>query len=206
MALLLGTAYKSLFANFVLEIYADLKRRLLVGGVQILITFFWNLSLTVYFFFVFTWCVYVSIETAKQKMEKDILHQKADLKILRKRKKITELQKEFKQLLNLNQSLPRHLRLTHQVHMRCHRSNTLESMIWNALHFMSSGLNTLEKLLKQFDTGRHTSSRLKQSVTNQRGVVFSQRGEDTSCTKTTATCCPDRSAVSHIIFSFYFIY
>lgn len=153
------------------------------GGVQILIFFFWNLTLTV-FFFVFTWGVYISIETAKQKMEKDILHQKADLKILRKRKKITELQKEFKQLLNLNQSLPKHLRLTHEVHMCCHKSNTLESIIWKALQFMSSGLNTFEKLFKQFDTGRHTSSRLKQSATNQRWVVFSQRGEDTSCTKT----------------------
>lgn len=129
------------------------------GWFRFLFFSFWNLSLTVYFFFfVFTWCVYVSIETAKQKMEKDVLHQKADLKILRKRKKITELQKEFKQLLNLNQSLPKHLHLTHQVHMRCHKSNTLKSIIWKALQFMSSGLNTLEKLFKQFDTGRHTSN------------------------------------------------
>lgn len=57
-----------------------------------------------------------SIETAKQKVEKDSLHQKAELKFLKKQKKIAELQKKFKQLLNLNQSLPEHVHLTHEVH------------------------------------------------------------------------------------------
>lgn len=84
-------------------------------------------------FFVFTWSVYISIETAKQKVEKDSLLQKAELKALTKRRKIAELQTEFKQLLNLNQSLPEHLQLSHEVHVHCHKSNTMESIIWNAL-------------------------------------------------------------------------
>lgn len=56
-----------------------------------------------------------SIETAKQKLEKDRLRREADLKIAAKQKKLAELQKKFKQLLNKNQSLPEHVRLTPQV-------------------------------------------------------------------------------------------
>ncbi|XP_033502384.2 cilia- and flagella-associated protein 44 isoform X1 [Epinephelus lanceolatus] len=52
-----------------------------------------------------------SIETAKQKLEKDRLHREAELKIAAKRKKLAELQKKFKRLLNANQSLPEHVRL-----------------------------------------------------------------------------------------------
>lgn len=64
-----------------------------------------------------SWSVVISIETAKQKMELDSLHQKAKLKMLGTKKNIGELQKEFKQLLNLNESLPEHLQLTHEVHV-----------------------------------------------------------------------------------------
>ncbi|KAM7393288.1 hypothetical protein PAMA_008099 [Pampus argenteus] len=53
-----------------------------------------------------------SIETAKQKLEKDHLRQEAELKVSAKRKHLAELQKKFKQLLNDNQSLPEHVRLT----------------------------------------------------------------------------------------------
>ncbi|XP_050928726.1 cilia- and flagella-associated protein 44 [Lates calcarifer] len=53
-----------------------------------------------------------SIETAKQKLEKDRLRREAELKITGKRKKLAELQKKFKELLNHNQSLPEHVRLT----------------------------------------------------------------------------------------------
>lgn len=56
-----------------------------------------------------------SIETAKQKLEKDRLRREADLKIAAKQKRLAELQKKFKQLLNKNQSLPEHVRLTPQV-------------------------------------------------------------------------------------------
>ncbi|XP_040013967.1 cilia- and flagella-associated protein 44 [Xiphias gladius] len=52
-----------------------------------------------------------SIETAKQKLLKDRLRREAELKIAGKRKKLAELQKKFKQLLNYNQSLPEHVRL-----------------------------------------------------------------------------------------------
>ncbi|GLD56738.1 cilia- and flagella-associated protein 44-like protein, partial [Lates japonicus] len=53
-----------------------------------------------------------SIETAKQKLEKDRLRREAELKITGERKKLAELQKKFKELLNHNQSLPEHVRLT----------------------------------------------------------------------------------------------
>ncbi|XP_045922375.1 cilia- and flagella-associated protein 44 isoform X1 [Micropterus dolomieu] len=53
-----------------------------------------------------------SIETAKQKLEKDRLRREADVKIAAKRNKLAELQKTFKQLLNNNQSLPEHVRLS----------------------------------------------------------------------------------------------
>ncbi|XP_053196505.1 cilia- and flagella-associated protein 44 [Scomber japonicus] len=53
-----------------------------------------------------------SIETAKQKLEKDRLRREVELKIQAKRKKLTELQKTFKQLLTDNQSLEEHVRLT----------------------------------------------------------------------------------------------
>ncbi|XP_074546967.1 cilia- and flagella-associated protein 44 [Halichoeres trimaculatus] len=52
-----------------------------------------------------------SIETAKQKLEKDRLRREAELKIAAKRKRLIELQKKFKQLMNKNQSLPEHVRL-----------------------------------------------------------------------------------------------
>ncbi|XP_037341186.2 cilia- and flagella-associated protein 44 [Pungitius pungitius] len=52
-----------------------------------------------------------SIETAKQKLENDRLRREAGLKIAAKRKKLAELQKKFKQLLDDNQSLPEHVRL-----------------------------------------------------------------------------------------------
>ncbi|XP_029301209.1 cilia- and flagella-associated protein 44 [Cottoperca gobio] len=53
-----------------------------------------------------------SIETAKQKLEKDRLRQEAELKIAAKRKKLAELQEKFKQVLITNQSLPEHVRLS----------------------------------------------------------------------------------------------
>uniref|UniRef100_A0A8C4IP88 Cilia- and flagella-associated protein 44 n=1 Tax=Dicentrarchus labrax TaxID=13489 RepID=A0A8C4IP88_DICLA len=53
----------------------------------------------------------IFIETAKQKLEKDRLRREAELKIVAKRKRMVELQKEFKQLLNTNQSLPENVRL-----------------------------------------------------------------------------------------------
>ncbi|XP_036972430.1 cilia- and flagella-associated protein 44 [Acanthopagrus latus] len=62
-----------------------------------------------------------SIETAKQKLEKDRLRREADLKIAAKQKKLAELQKKFKQLLNKNQSLPEHVRLTPQELQLDHR-------------------------------------------------------------------------------------
>ncbi|XP_026153925.1 cilia- and flagella-associated protein 44 isoform X2 [Mastacembelus armatus] len=52
-----------------------------------------------------------SIETAKQELEKDRLRQEAELKIAEKHKKLAELQKKFKQVLDINQSLPEHVRL-----------------------------------------------------------------------------------------------
>ncbi|KAM9338379.1 cilia- and flagella-associated protein 44 [Symphorus nematophorus] len=52
-----------------------------------------------------------SIETAKQKLEKDRLRREAELKIAARRKKMAELQKKFKQLLNKNQTLPEHVNL-----------------------------------------------------------------------------------------------
>lgn len=103
------------------------------------------------YFFVFTWSSNISIETAKQKMERDSLHQKAKVKVSRKRKQITELQKEFKQLLNLNESLPEHLHLTHEVHVHRHKSNTLERIC--------TPVDSRERLLQQCDTGRQACSR-----------------------------------------------
>lgn len=61
-----------------------------------------------------------SIETAKQKLEKDRLRREAELKISAKRKKLSELQKKFKQLPNDNKSLPEHVRLTPAVHTHTH--------------------------------------------------------------------------------------
>ncbi|KAM9323043.1 cilia- and flagella-associated protein 44 [Pholidichthys leucotaenia] len=52
-----------------------------------------------------------SIETAKQKVESDRLRREAELKDVERRKKLIELQKKFKQVLNDNQSLPEHVRL-----------------------------------------------------------------------------------------------
>lgn len=61
-----------------------------------------------------------SIETAKQKKEKDRLCREAELKITEKWKKLAELQKVFKQLLIDNQSLPEHIRLTPEVDKHTH--------------------------------------------------------------------------------------
>lgn len=61
-----------------------------------------------------------SIETAKQKLEKDRLRREAELKIAEKWKKLAELQKVFKQLLINNQSLPEHVRLKPEVHKPTH--------------------------------------------------------------------------------------
>ncbi|TKS84134.1 Cilia- and flagella-associated protein 44 [Collichthys lucidus] len=55
-----------------------------------------------------------SIETAKQKLEKDRLRRAAELKIVAKQKKLSKLQKKFKQQLNKNQSLMEHVRLKPQ--------------------------------------------------------------------------------------------
>ncbi|KAG7235618.1 hypothetical protein INR49_002428 [Caranx melampygus] len=52
-----------------------------------------------------------SIETAKQKLEKDRLQRQAELKIAEKQKKLAELQKKFKEMVDINQSLPEHVRL-----------------------------------------------------------------------------------------------
>ncbi|KAK5851669.1 hypothetical protein PBY51_023206 [Eleginops maclovinus] len=52
-----------------------------------------------------------SIETEKQKLDKDRRRREAELKIVAKRKKLAELQKKFQQLLITNQSLPEHVRL-----------------------------------------------------------------------------------------------
>ncbi|XP_047426661.1 cilia- and flagella-associated protein 44-like [Mugil cephalus] len=53
-----------------------------------------------------------SIETAKQKLENDRVRREAELKIAEKQKGLAELQKKFKQVLNNNQDLPEHVRLT----------------------------------------------------------------------------------------------
>ncbi|XP_033981538.1 cilia- and flagella-associated protein 44 isoform X1 [Trematomus bernacchii] len=52
-----------------------------------------------------------SIESEKQKLDKDRLRREAELKIAAKRKKLAELNKKFQQLLITNQSLPEHVRL-----------------------------------------------------------------------------------------------
>ncbi|XP_046733325.1 cilia- and flagella-associated protein 44 isoform X1 [Silurus meridionalis] len=52
-----------------------------------------------------------SIETAKQKLELDRLHQEAESRKQERRKQLVELQTQFKALLELNQSLPEHVRL-----------------------------------------------------------------------------------------------
>ncbi|KAM6975484.1 cilia- and flagella-associated protein 44-like [Tautogolabrus adspersus] len=52
-----------------------------------------------------------SIETAKQKLEKDRLRREAELEIAAKRKKLAELRKKFEQLEKENNSLPEHVRL-----------------------------------------------------------------------------------------------
>ncbi|KAM6987447.1 cilia- and flagella-associated protein 44-like [Tautogolabrus adspersus] len=53
-----------------------------------------------------------SIETAKQKLEKDRVRREAELYVAAKRKKLAELRKKFEQLLKVNNSLPEHVRLT----------------------------------------------------------------------------------------------
>ncbi|KAM7369353.1 hypothetical protein PAMP_013627 [Pampus punctatissimus] len=74
-----------------------------------------------------------SIETAKQKLEKDHLRREAELKVSAKRKNLAELQKKFKQLLNDNQGLPEHVRLTPAVHTHTYTHtwfrDTLESKV-----------------------------------------------------------------------------
>lgn len=53
----------------------------------------------------------------KQKLQSDLLHQEAELKISQKQKKLSELEKKFKKVLNDNQSLPEHVRLKPEVRM-----------------------------------------------------------------------------------------
>ncbi|XP_061656400.1 cilia- and flagella-associated protein 44-like isoform X3 [Syngnathoides biaculeatus] len=53
-----------------------------------------------------------SIETAKQKQEKDRRRREADKKIMTKRKRLAVLQSKFKILLNDNLNLPEHIQLT----------------------------------------------------------------------------------------------
>nr|XP_057920871.1 cilia- and flagella-associated protein 44-like isoform X2 [Doryrhamphus excisus] len=53
-----------------------------------------------------------SIETAKLKLEKDRQQREAEKKISAKRKRLAEIQKMFKKLLNENLSLPEHIQLT----------------------------------------------------------------------------------------------
>ncbi|KAM6987466.1 LOW QUALITY PROTEIN: cilia- and flagella-associated protein 44-like [Tautogolabrus adspersus] len=55
---------------------------------------------------------FFSIETAKQKLEKDRVHREAELYVAAKRKKLAELRKKFEQVLKVNNSLPEHVRLT----------------------------------------------------------------------------------------------
>ncbi|KAJ8002958.1 hypothetical protein DPEC_G00164360 [Dallia pectoralis] len=52
-----------------------------------------------------------SIETAKQKSEMDRLHREAELRKAERREKLAELRSQFKQLLQIDQSLPEHGRL-----------------------------------------------------------------------------------------------
>uniref|UniRef100_A0A3B4Z8J5 Uncharacterized protein n=1 Tax=Stegastes partitus TaxID=144197 RepID=A0A3B4Z8J5_9TELE len=52
---------------------------------------------------------------AKQKLESDHLRRETELKVAEKQKKLTELQKRFKQVLSDNQSLPEHVRLKPEV-------------------------------------------------------------------------------------------
>ncbi|XP_012720586.2 cilia- and flagella-associated protein 44 [Fundulus heteroclitus] len=52
-----------------------------------------------------------SIETAKQKTEKDNLRREAELKEAEMQRQLLELQRRFKQVLSDNQSLPEHIRL-----------------------------------------------------------------------------------------------
>ncbi|XP_013856396.1 cilia- and flagella-associated protein 44, partial [Austrofundulus limnaeus] len=53
-----------------------------------------------------------SIKTAKQKLEEDILRQKAELVVAGKQRRLAELQEKFQQVLMDNQNLPEHVRLT----------------------------------------------------------------------------------------------
>ncbi|XP_076020168.1 cilia- and flagella-associated protein 44 [Genypterus blacodes] len=50
-----------------------------------------------------------SIEMAKQKLEKDQMRREAETKVAARRKRLTELQKRFKEVLDKNQSLPEHV-------------------------------------------------------------------------------------------------
>ncbi|XP_041693955.1 cilia- and flagella-associated protein 44 isoform X1 [Coregonus clupeaformis] len=52
-----------------------------------------------------------SIETAKQKLEMDRMRREAEMRKVERRKKLAELQSQFKQLLEKNQGLPEHVRL-----------------------------------------------------------------------------------------------
>ncbi|KAJ8375457.1 hypothetical protein SKAU_G00060370 [Synaphobranchus kaupii] len=52
-----------------------------------------------------------SIETAKQRTELDRMRREAEQRKEERRRKLVELQSQFKQLLHCNQSLPEHIRL-----------------------------------------------------------------------------------------------
>uniref|UniRef100_A0A3B4XPH3 Cilia- and flagella-associated protein 44 n=1 Tax=Seriola lalandi dorsalis TaxID=1841481 RepID=A0A3B4XPH3_SERLL len=68
------------------------------------------------------------IFTAKQKLEKDRLQREAELKITEKRKKMAQLQKKFKEVLDINQSLPEHVRLKPEVETHTPGSYPLDSL------------------------------------------------------------------------------
>ncbi|XP_066534174.1 cilia- and flagella-associated protein 44 isoform X2 [Hoplias malabaricus] len=54
-----------------------------------------------------------SIETAKQKLELERMQREAELRKQERRKNLSELQEQFQTILQINQTLPEHLRLTH---------------------------------------------------------------------------------------------
>ncbi|KAI4816263.1 hypothetical protein KUCAC02_008595 [Chaenocephalus aceratus] len=56
-----------------------------------------------------------SIESEKQKLDKDRQRREAELKIAAKQNKLAELNKKFQQLLITNQRLPEHVRLKPEV-------------------------------------------------------------------------------------------
>lgn len=70
-----------------------------------------------------------SIETAKQKLEKDRLRREAELKIAEKQKKLAELRKIYNKVLIDNQNLPEHVRLKPEVQWHTHLDHLLSLFI-----------------------------------------------------------------------------